>query len=387
MFHPLLMLSPFLLFAGWYVGYRTPIGNPTHTARLPRDYILGLNYLINEQPDKAVDLFIKLLEVNEETIETHLVLGNLFRRRGEVDRAIRVHQNIINRPRLAAAHRMDALLELGQDYLKAGVLDRAEQLFLELVEFRQHLSESLRMLLHIYQQEKDWDQAVEVAKRLQKETGESMSPIISQYYCELAERYCQQGDLEGAHQFLKRAHGMDHQNVRVYMVKAQLLMKAQDYAEAIRNFKRVIEKNVHYIVEIIDALNYCYRAIGDDSGFLNYLEGCLLSRPGIAVMLTYADYLQKSQDSQAAMEFMSRQIQLEPSLHGMSHLLDLYLKNKRPLEVEQLKALQEMVHQLLVDVPTYRCTQCGFSGKMLYWLCPSCHRWNSVQPIFGTDRK
>src|SRR3989339_724508 len=213
---------------GWYVGRR---GYDQHSVsriseRLRRDYFLGLNHLINEQPDKALDVFIKLLEVDSETVETHLALGSLFRRRGEVDRAIRVHQNLIARPQLDKKYRVQALSELGQDYLKAGILGRAERLFSELAEVDGSDISSLKYLLHIYQQEKDWEKAIEVAKKLESMNQESMYSAVAQYYCELAEQLYKHAKISQAQQHLKRASAIDPKCVRASLLSGQIEMGA-----------------------------------------------------------------------------------------------------------------------------------------------------------------
>src|SRR5579863_4292454 len=173
----------------WYLGYRArPKTEPEpRKINLPRDYLIGLNFLLNEETDKAVDIFVKMLEVDSDTVETHLAVGKLFRRRGEVDRAIRIHQNLIARPQLEKIYREQSLYELGQDYLSAGVLDRAERIFLELVNAKSHSAQALRILIDIYQQEKDWDNAIQIAIKYEAVTRQNMQPIIAHYYCELGE--------------------------------------------------------------------------------------------------------------------------------------------------------------------------------------------------------
>src|SRR3990167_4983801 len=162
----LIWILLFLIGIGvaYFIGYRhRPKEEPSRKIQLPRDYLIGLNFLLNEETDKAVDIFIKMLEVDSETVETHLAVGKLFRRRGEVDRAIRIHQNLIARPQLERVYREQSLFELGQDYLSAGMLDRAERIFLELVDAKSHSAQALRTLIDIYQQEKDWEHAVKTA--------------------------------------------------------------------------------------------------------------------------------------------------------------------------------------------------------------------------------
>src|SRR3989338_2859273 len=158
----------------WLLGYRArPKEETPRKINLPRDYLLGLNFLLNEETDKAVDIFIKMLEVDSDTVETHLAVGKLFRRRGEVDRAIRIHQNLIARPQLEPTYREQSLFELGQDYLSAGMLDRAERVFLELVNAKSHSARALQMLIDIYQQEKSWESAIEIASKYESVTRQT----------------------------------------------------------------------------------------------------------------------------------------------------------------------------------------------------------------------
>src|SRR3990167_5526083 len=177
------LLLPAAACSSWWLArrhYLTKEGQMEN--QLSREYVVGLNYLLNEQPDKAVDVFIKLLEVDSETVETHLALGSLFRRRGEVDRAIRIHQNLIARPQLSLFQRKEALMALGQDYMSAGVFDRAEHIFLEVVELAGDREvNSLRGLLAIYQQEKAWEKALDVIQKVEGGTGRSMHFELAHY--------------------------------------------------------------------------------------------------------------------------------------------------------------------------------------------------------------
>src|SRR6476620_1368736 len=183
-----LLLALAALAGAWYLGYQSKQKkHESEKLTLPRDYLVGLNFLLNEEPDKAVDIFIKMLEVDSNTVETHLAVGKLFRRRGEVDRAIRIHQNLIARPQLDKIYREQSLYELGQDYLSAGMLDRAERIFLELVNTKSLSAKALQTLIDIYQQEKDWEKAVQTAVQYESVTKQTMHTVIAHYYCEIGE--------------------------------------------------------------------------------------------------------------------------------------------------------------------------------------------------------
>ena len=176
------LLLPLAAGASWWAARRGIARvSGAQVDRLRSTYFRGLNYLLNEQPDKAIEVFLQIAEVDSNTIETHLALGNLFRRRGEVDRAIRVHQNLVARPTLNAEQKTSALLELGEDYMRAGLLDRAETLFTDLVGIDARAPSALRHLISIYQQERDWHKAIDHARRLEQATGESQGRMIAQY--------------------------------------------------------------------------------------------------------------------------------------------------------------------------------------------------------------
>jgi len=197
------LLLPVAALSGWFIahlGRKRGRGDPMMD--LSSTYFRGLNYLLNEQPDKAIEVFLKLAEVDNDTVETHLALGNLFRRRGEVDRAIRIHQNLVARTTLSAEQRSYALLELGEDYMRAGLFDRAEDLFLEMVDMGVHMEPVLNHLVVIFEQEKDWDKAIDAARKLGPISGRDMAPVVAQYYCELAEVARESGDESRARKFL-----------------------------------------------------------------------------------------------------------------------------------------------------------------------------------------
>lgn len=381
-----LLLLPAAAMSGWYYGRKKPtfrISKPTY--HLPEDYFVGLNYLINEQPDKAVDVFVKMLEVNSDTVETHLALGSLFRRRGEVDRAIRVHQNLIARPQLAKQQRIEALSELAQDYLRAGVLDRAERLFLELVESGVKAASSLHYLLHIYQQQKDWEQAITVAQKLETVSGKSMQAEIANYYCELAEKTREKNNLDQAKRALKQAVSIDPHCVRASILQAEIEVQNAQYKAAVRYYKQVKNQDPEYISEVIMPLAKCYAQLNEEREFSNYLQKCLLEYPRISVVIMLSNYIRKWEGDRAAIEFVAEQIQQYPSLRGVQHLIEMYLDNSYGEARDKLLILQDLIADLLADKPVYRCSYCGLGAKTLYWQCPRCRNWNCVKPIHGLE--
>lgn len=379
-----LLLLPVAAGSGFWFGRRER--RVLHrTTGWHRDYFKGLNYLLNEQPDKAVDVFIKLLEVDSDTVETHLALGSLFRRRGEVERSIRIHQNLIARPQLEKAYKVQALSALGQDYLRAGVLDRAEELFLELLELDAIDETNLKFLLHIYQQEKDWEKALETATRLQKKTGRSMLNVIAQYHCELAEIKKEEGDWEGALDYCRSAQAIHHDCVRASLLRGEIEMSHGNFHNAIRCYRQVKKQDPNFLSETIDPLVKCYEAIDQEEALLEYFQDCLRDHHRFSLMFRISEYQQREFGDKTAIEFIAQQIQRQPSLRALRHLVELYITNSKGDAQEKLVMLRNFMDKLLQTKPTYRCMHCGFSGRILYWLCPSCHHWISIKPILGLE--
>lgn len=380
----LLLLLPVAALSGWMVAKRSmPRAPRQSTADLSSNYFKGLNYLLNEQPDKAIEVFVKMLEVDSETVETHLALGNLFRRRGEVDRAIRIHQNIIARPTLSRQQRTQALFELGIDYMRAGLLDRAESLFQELTEINEHTEAALRQLIDIYQQEKDWDKAIAAVRKLENATGKRKEATIAHYYCELAEEARQEANHGRSMQMLKQALACDKNCVRASILQGDIEREAGNYKQAIRAYKRVEQQGPDYLAEVIEPLVFCYRRLGGTAELVEYLRQLLHSHGGITTMITLAELIRQQDGDSAAAEFITEQLRARPSVRGLDRLIELNLANSQGEAHDNLLIIRDLTHQLLEGRPGYRCNNCGFSGKSMHWQCPGCKQWNTVKPVQG----
>lgn len=384
-----LLMLPVAAFSGWYVSMRSSNKSRrkknNHRSTIPHDYFVGLNFLVNEQPDKAVDVFVKLLEVDSETVETHLALGSLFRRRGEIERATRIHQNLIARPNLDRQMRIQSLLELGQDYLAAGVFDRAERIFQEVVASGEYLSASLGYLLDIYQQAGNWDQAIEVAQRLESTTNQSMARPIAHYYCELANYQVTAGDWDQAYRYLRKALTIDKSCARASLLLGDLEARNQRFKPAIRYFKQVAYQDADYLTETLLPLENCYVALNNKDEFMAYLYACLAEYPRISIVLLLADRISQQQGEHVAAEFIAMQLQQHPSIRGLHRLIQLHSQQAEANTRNKLHVLEQLMAKLLEEKPVYRCVQCGFSAKTLHWFCPGCRSWSTVKPIHGLE--
>ena len=375
------LLLPLAAASGWLIARSDLKRQAKRSFDLPSAYFKGLNFLLNEQPDKAIEIFIQVLEVNSETVETHLALGNLFRRRGEVERAIRIHQNLIARPTLDKEQRTYALLELGQDYFKAGLFDRAENLFLELAEVRAHSELALRLLLSIYQQEKEWDKAVQTGRKLARASGRVMDDVIAQYFCELAEQAYHRKNAAAARDYLRQALASDANCVRASILLGDMDADEGRYREAIKAWRRVEEQDAHYFGEVAGRIADAFRQLKDEQGLYDFFSGALQRHGAVSLSLTFADIIKRRDGADAAEKFVVDWLRRKPNVHGLHQLLEINVEQAAGTAKKDLLLLQGIIEELRQQHQGYACQQCGFKGKALHWLCPGCNRWNTIKPV------
>ena len=399
-------MNELLLFAllfvaigiGWLLGRRGS-GRASVSPELPSQYYKGLNYLLDGRPDGAIDAFVTALEVNSETLETHIALGNVLRKKGEVDRAIRIHQNLLARPSLPRAQVHQAHLELARDYISAGLLDRAERLLLDLVDESRGLRRTAQgHLLEIYQSEREWQQAIDIALKLVPKKsllggsvptdsangGQEVTLVLAHYYCELAARKIARGKLQQAHKLLQQALDSDKQCVRASIMTGDVEYRSGHYKLAINALRKVRTQDPGYICETVGLLRQCHRELGDEGSLKPYLEECLSAYPSATLMLAVADDVRQTQGNHEAGEFLSGQLAIQPSLRGLVRLIGLQMEHTEGEARDNLGLLQGLASRLLADRYAYRCDHCGFAGKHLHWLCPSCKAWGTMKTIRDT---
>jgi len=391
MTHSLIFIVlPFIVLAfmlGVFFGRRKTHENTSSLTpyTLSPDYFKGLNYLLNEQTDKAIDVFVGMLEVGEETVDTHISLGNLYRQQGEVERAISIHQNVIAKPSLSMEKKNDALYELAKDFMNAGLFDRAEELFQELIRKQSHLASALKNLLSLYQQEHDWPNAIYSAKKLEAASNKSYALQVAHFYCEQALLEQQKGHFQEGLKLVKKALGTDKQSVRASIIEGEIYCDLSDYKAASRAYRRVEKQDPTLISESLAPLLLCYNKLGNDKEIEFYLQHVLTSYHCATATLLFAQHLQQLKDDRAAALFLIESLRQRASLRGLSFLIDISLDFTTGSAHDNLVILQEITNKLLQDKPVYHCTQCGFNSKTLYWHCPGCKSWSSIKPIQGVE--
>lgn len=377
-------LLPIAAASGWYAAKRhfTRKYFVDHAHPLTRAYCRGLNYLLHEKPDKAIDAFADLLEQDYETIETHIALGNLFRRRGEVEKAIEIHEKLNNDPDLTETLKAHASYELGVDYMRAGLFDRAEAIFQTLSQSESRGKAALQQLLQIYQQEKDWRNAIACTRKLLRFVKPPRGENIAQFLCELAEEALLANSPREAADYLAKALLEDPGCVRASLAKARLELASGNYSEALKNLHRVEQQNPAYLAETLSPTAECYESLGDNEGLMHHLARLYRDFGLIAAAIALAERIhRKGAGPRAAAEYLLSVMEARPRLLGLSAAVDLLSVPGQRLERSDMERVSAGLSRLVQEIPRYRCRECGFSGSQLHWRCPSCQSWDSVTPV------
>ncbi|HKE44614.1 MAG TPA: tetratricopeptide repeat protein [Steroidobacteraceae bacterium] len=366
-------------FVGWRLGKRVQrAAGRAARRRLPADYLAGLNYVINEQPDRALEVFTRMVDVNTETVEIHFALGSLFRRRGEVDRAIRIHQGILDRPQLEPVQREQALLELAVDYLRAGLLDRSEELYLKLTETRLHRLTALRALIGIYEQQHDWTQAISVHRELRSSGGFVQPSAIAHYHCELAEIARSSGRGEEARRFLREARREQRRFPRAAILRAEIARDAGEDTLASRLLLLALEREPALLLEVLPRLQAC----GQRMQTQEPLNTAILAlqrgrRPAheVASALILTDVFEEPSALSAVREYVLS----DGLLRELAQPLDV----STGLDDDTLRRVARLLGRVLGRSARYRCDECGFASHAWFWQCPGCKSWDSMRPQLG----
>jgi lipopolysaccharide biosynthesis regulator YciM len=345
---------------------------PGSLSKLHPDYLTGLDYLVTEQPDLALDMFLKLMDANADTIETHFSLGSLYRRRGEVERAIRIHQNLLAREKLAPEHREQALLALAQDYLRAGLLDRAEGLFQQVSEVPRLRASALDSLRGVYERQHEWQQALDVYRLLARIKAAPPRLVSAHYLCELAGLAIERGEMDTARRLLRDARAEISPFPRAAVLRAQIAERDADFGLAIRVLRTALREAPKLMQE---ELPHLLRLVAPDA------------RDAVLVELV-AQAESRDLDELKRLVFAAISAGLTDAAPLRAPIEKIFAQDAtlqavwRSSDARRGDA-QRIAHEigaLLAHAEKYRCNECGFAGRNFYWHCPACHAWDSFEP-------
>jgi len=373
------------LSAGFFLGLKQASANQKKSLEPVGEYYFkGLNYLLNEESDAAIETFIRALEVNSETLETHLALGKLLRNRGEVDRAIRIHQNLLARPGITLDQAQQAQYELATDFVKSGLLDRAESLLLELVaKDGNYKVLGLGRLLEVYRDEKEWQKGLGVLQLLSgsrlSRSYDEWGPTKSHFCCELAELAIFSQDHKTARQWLRKALVYERDGFRASLLLGRLEISVGNPNKGLSILEGLlVGRHLKYASEILPHLSGAYESLGKIERYRAFL--CRISElsNNPVIMIALSELILRQSGDRAAAEFVAKSVIDAPSGIGLNRLLDYYLLFTEGKTNDYLSSLKQVIGVVVDDDMHYQCDHCGFRGREMHWLCPSCKTWGSL---------
>lgn len=388
-------LWPWIIFgalgffaAGWFIARLDTRQLLSESRAMPQAYFKGLNFLLNEQQDEAIEAFIAATKTNPESVELQFALGSLFRKRGEVDRAIRVHQHLSERGEISAEQRTTALLELALDYQRSGLLDHAEKILSDLATREVGSSTQqalvLERLLQIHVQEKNWAKAVAMAQRLMarsdKTTTTPYARDIANYLCEQAHDTHLAGESATALGFLDAALNSNPACVRANVMKSEWLAKAGEHQASIEAWHRIEQQDPAYLGLLADQVLMSYEAMGKLAQGLDDLSAVYQLYPTLDMLNALFTATLKARGPEAAHQLVKEDLRKNPTLVGLDRLLEALVLSPAGKGNSDLLVQKEVVHSHASRLAVYLCKQCGFKGKQFYWHCPACGGWETFPP-------
>ena len=375
----MLLIFPLFFGMGWWAARLDIKRLLSESTVLPESYFQGLNFLLNEQQDKAIEAFIEVVKIDPHTVELHFALGSLFRRRGEVDRALRMHHNLVDRADLDDDKRQQAIFELAQDYLKAGILDRAESLFYELKK-TSYAKPALEFLLELFQKEHDWVKAIAAVEQLSTVSGESYGKLAAFFYCELAEEEIKIGNLNGARAHLQQALKECSVSVRATIMLGDMALAAGHVEEAISIWKGIEAQDAQYLPLVADRLLNAYISLGREAQGIELLRGYLVNYHSIDLLNVVFESILKFENAASAYQLVRDELERNPTLLGLDKLLEARLLEVSLDKRADIELVKDLVHKRTRNLAMYHCSHCGFKARKFYWHCPACQAWDSYAP-------
>lgn len=369
-----LLALPLFFTLGWLAARVDMNQLLNESSALPAAYFKGLNFLIKEQHDKAIEAFIEAVKSNTESLELHFALGSLFRRRGEVDRAIHLHQNLLERPQLSELQKTAITVELAQDFLKAGLFDRAESLFLTLSTVSSYQQPALRSLLDIYIREREWLRAIEIAKELQQISGIPFHKEMAEFHCELAAAHP-----DHALEHLAAALQVNPYCIRANLMQGDISVSSGDHEQAIAAWRRIENQKPQYLGLVATRLLQSFQALNRGGEGLSLLKSWVQKYNLPAVLNVIYEATLTTEGPAAAAELARTELAKRPSLNILDRLLQA-LETTPPIAQQDVPLMKNTVHYFLGNSRSYCCDQCGFKARQYYWQCPGCNGWETFPP-------
>ncbi len=383
----LFLLLPVAMGYGWFMG-RNSIKQKDQTATqdLSIKYSTGLNYLLSNQQDKAIDYLIEALKVDDDTVEAHFAMANLFRRRGELDRALKVHEHLVRHGNLPTKAKQQAVFELAKDFLSAGLYDRAEKMFYSLLKTKEYGLKSHKSLMQIYQSTKDWHQGIALRKSIVKTNDKALLHELANFYCELATEAKEKDEFIQVIELLEQALSFDPNSCRANWLLASVYESHQQYDEAFKCYQAIYAQDKDFFPDVIEKMHRCSKQTGAEAEFFDFIRKVYDETGGASALIKYLEYVTNQHGQHKANEFLLTALKRRPTIKGFKHFIKLQLADSPSKEQsESLDVIKELISAYINMRPRYSCRTCGFNSSTHYWACPSCHDWEQLKPVRGLE--
>ncbi len=383
----LFLLLPIAMAYGWYMG-RNSIKQNDQTAKqdLSIKYSTGLNYLLSNQQDKAIDYLLEALKVEDDTVEAHFAMANLFRRRGELDRALKVHEHLVRQGHLPAKDKQQAIFELGKDFLSAGLYDRAEKMFTKVLKSKDYGLKSLNNLLKIYQSTKDWQLGIDLKKAVVKTKDVKSLHTLANFYCELATIALEKDEFIAVIELLEEALALDPNSCRANWLMAKIYENHQQYEQACQCYQSIYQQDKEFFPDVIENMHHCYLQLEAGDEFFVFIRKVYEETGSTSALLKYLEHVETKHGVNKANEFILSALKRRPTIKGFKHFVKMQMaESSKENNGENLDVIKELITAYLNMKPRYSCRTCGFNSSTHSWSCPSCHGWEQLKPVRGLE--
>lgn len=383
----LFLLLPVAMGYGWFMG-RNSVKQNQHNVKqdLSIKYSTGINYLLSNQQDKAIEYLLETLTVEDDTVEAHFAMANLFRKRGELDRALKVHEHLVRQKHLPSKAKEQAAFELGKDFLSAGLYDRAEAMFEKLLKSKRFNVKSLTFLMQIYQSTKDWQQGVALKKVIIKTKDKKLLHVLANFYCELANQALEADKFIDVIELLEEALVYDANSCRANWLLAKIYENHQQYNEACLCYKAIYSQDSEFFPDVILPMERCYKALNAEGEFIKFIKKVYDESGSTSALINYLSHVEQKHGHKKAQEYLLSALKRRPTIKGFKHFIKMQMnETNQTQDQEALDMIKELISAYLNVKPRYNCRNCGFNSATHYWACPSCHDWEQLKPVRGLE--
>ena len=383
----LFLLLPVAMAYGWFMG-RNSIKQKDQIIKqdLSIKYSTGLNYLLSNQKDKAIDSLLEALKVEDDSVEAHFAMANLFRKRGELDRALKVHEHLVRDGNLPTKDQQQAVFELGKDFLSAGLYDRAEKMFNKLLKSDSYGLKSLNYLLQIFQSTKDWQQGINHKKQIIKLNDKRLLHTLANFYCEQATSAFEQDKFIDVIELLEQALNLDPNSCRANWLMAKIYENHKQCELACKCYQDIYHQDKDFFPDVIEPMKDCYQRLDSSDDFYAFIKKVYDETASSSALIAYLSFVEEKHGQVRAKEFMLSALKRRPTIRGFKHFVKMEMKHTGEFENKaSLDLIKELISEYLKVKHRYSCRNCGFNSQIHYWSCPSCHEWEQLKPVRGLE--